>query len=86
MSKTFEYQFDNVLVQDSIICDYVCWRIGFNKGTDGAYDVGIGLVNIMEGTVIKNQVDPSHGMLIGSFISVVDGGIILYATSFLIRR
>ena len=64
--------FDTVLVQIGLICDNVSWLIGLVS--DGVDDVDIGLGNIMEGTGSNNQVLPSHGSLIVSFVIIVDGG------------
>ena len=74
LSKSFESLFDTVLGKDGIICDDVGWWIGFNKGSDSIDDVDIDLVNITEGTGTNNQVDSSHGALIGSVIILVYRG------------
>ena len=58
----------------------------FIKGTDGVDNIGIGLGNIIGGVVTINQVATSHVASIGSFIFVVDGGIIPYTISFSLRR
>ena len=56
------------------------------KGSDGVENVDIGLDEIMEDTCSINQVDPSHGASIGSFVIVVDGGRIPCAIDFSLSR
>ena len=73
-SKDLNYLFDTVLGQDGLICGDVGWWIRFDKVSDVVDDVNIGIGNIMEGTDINNQDDPSHGASIISFVIVIDGG------------
>ena len=66
----------NILGKDGFICDDVGWWSRFNTDSDGVKKIGIGHRNIMEGTGTNNQVSPSHGSWIVSFIIVVDIRII----------
>ena len=72
---------DAALVQNGLICDNVGWCSRFNKSSDGVDDVGIGHVNIMEGTGTNKQVDTYHGSSIVYFFIVVDGGRIPFSLS-----
>ena len=78
--------FDNLMSQDGFIYNYVGWWIGFNKGSGVIDNVGIGLGKIMEGMGTNNQVDPSHGASIVSFITAADGGGIPWVMQLLMRR
>ena len=86
MSNDSKSLFDNVLGQDGLICGDVGWWSKFMKGSDGVENVDIGLDEIMEDTCSINQVDPSHGASIGSFVIVVDGGRIPCAIDFSLSR
>ena len=77
LSKYLKPLLDAALGQDGLIFDDVGWWGRFNRGSDGINDVNIGHGKIMEVTGNKNQVAPSHGESIGSFIIAVDGGRIL---------
>ena len=67
LSKNFDSIFDTVLGKDGIICDNIGWWSGLNKGSDGVDDIGIVLVEIMEGMGTNNKVTTPHGYLIGCF-------------------
>ena len=43
LTKNFESLFNTVLDQDGLICDYIGWWCGLNKGGDIIYDIDIGL-------------------------------------------
>ena len=74
LSENLKYLLDAVLGQDYFIFDDVgCW-INSKKGCNGINNFGIDHDDIMKGTGTKNQVVPSHGVLIGYFIIVVDVG------------
>ena len=76
-SKYLKYLIDAVLGNDGFICYDVGWWGKFNRGSNGVNGVDIGHGDIMEGTGTNNQVSPSYGALIGSFIVVVNVGRIL---------
>ena len=64
--------FNTVLGQDGLICDDVGWQSRLNKGGGRIYDVGIGILETMEGTGSSNQAVPDHGAMIGSSFILVD--------------
>ena len=66
--------FNNVMVQDGLICDDVGWWSEINKGGDRIYDIDIVLCDILEGMWANSQVVLVHGSPIGSSGIVVDGG------------
>ena len=72
--KDLKALLDAFLGHDGLICDGIGWWNRFNKGSDGGNGIYIGHVDIVESTDTNNQVDPSHGALIGSFIILFDVG------------
>ena len=53
-TKKFESLFNNILCQYVIICDYVGWWSGFNKGGNNSDDVDIGFCNNVVGMGTNN--------------------------------
>ena len=54
--KNFEPLFNTVLGKDGLICDDVGWWSGLKKCGYGIGDVDIGLLYIVDGMGINNQV------------------------------
>ena len=53
-TKNFYFLSNNVLGQDGLVCDDVCWWSRFNKGDDIVYVIVVWLRNIVEGKGSNN--------------------------------
>ena len=60
--------------QDGIICDYVGFWIGFNKGVNIIDDVDMVFWNTAEGMGTNNWIFPAHGAPIRFSVIGVGGG------------